>query len=227
MALIDNQVAYWKLDNSLLDSSGNGHTLSNSGSTFGTGKINNGIIFDGVNNYVSLAHNTDFTTSTFSNNYWVRFKSVSAQQYIMFKDQSGNVNHDTSMIYQPSLDKLQWTIQSGGGQALLLTPLFTDSDWHMITITSNGTTDHNIYFDGVLSESSALNWTINGNTQTLYFGGWATATNADADIDEIGWWNRVLTSTEVLELYNSGAGLQYPYSTAATAKKALFMLQSL
>ena len=29
-------------------------------------------------------------------------------------------------------------------------------------------------------------------------------------IDEVGFWNRELTSSEVTDLYNSGAGLAYP-----------------
>jgi len=29
-------------------------------------------------------------------------------------------------------------------------------------------------------------------------------------IDEVGIWDRVLTSTEITELYNSGVGKQYP-----------------
>ena len=33
-------------------------------------------------------------------------------------------------------------------------------------------------------------------------------------IDEVGIWSRTLTSTEVSDLYNSGSGLQYPFSSS-------------
>src|SRR5262249_31508245 len=35
-------------------------------------------------------------------------------------------------------------------------------------------------------------------------------------IDEIGVWNRALTSTEITNLYNSGAGLAYPLTASTT-----------
>ena len=35
----------------------------------------------------------------------------------------------------------------------------------------------------------------------------------DGMMDEIGVWSRALTATEVTELYNSGNGLAYPFST--------------
>lgn len=41
-----------------------------------------------------------------------------------------------------------------------------------------------------------------------------TSTGAvNIDIDAVGWWNRLLTTAEWDGLYNSGAGLEYPWST--------------
>ena len=40
-----------------------------------------------------------------------------------------------------------------------------------------------------------------GDTTARYYNGM---------IDEVGIWNRILTATEVTELYNSGSGKQYP-----------------
>jgi hypothetical protein len=39
----------------------------------------------------------------------------------------------------------------------------------------------------------------------------------DGMIDEIGVWSRALTSGEVTQLYNSGAGLQYPFTSNNTS----------
>jgi len=35
-------------------------------------------------------------------------------------------------------------------------------------------------------------------------------------IDEVGVWNRVLTSSEVASLYNTGTGFQYPFTATTT-----------
>ena len=34
-------------------------------------------------------------------------------------------------------------------------------------------------------------------------------------IDEVGFWHKVLSQSEVTSLYNSGAGLAYPFSASA------------
>lgn len=38
------------------------------------------------------------------------------------------------------------------------------------------------------------------------------ALNANGAIDEVGIWNRVLTSTEIVRLYNSGRGTHFPWA---------------
>jgi hypothetical protein len=42
------------------------------------------------------------------------------------------------------------------------------------------------------------------------------------DIDEVGIWSRVLTSTEVTQLYNGGAGLQYPFTNGNNRNFLMF-----
>lgn len=87
--------------------------------------------------------------------------------------------------------------------------------WHHIVVTQAGAATPTIYYDGVSrsvnlrsTSGTATKWTgtvpltmgsSSINTFT-YFGG----------IDEVGLWNRVLTSGEVTDLYNGGAGITYP-----------------
>ena len=40
----------------------------------------------------------------------------------------------------------------------------------------------------------------------------ASTFDANASVDEIGIWNRLLTGNEILELYNSGVGITYPFN---------------
>ena len=89
----DGGVAYWTADNVYTDSTGNGFTLTNSGSTFTTGILNNSLSFDGTNDYLTRAHNSAFTTTAFSVSFWFYYTRTSTG-YILFKDQGGNNNHD-------------------------------------------------------------------------------------------------------------------------------------
>jgi len=47
--------------------------------------------------------------------------------------------------------------------------------------------------------------------------------NFDGMIDEIGVWSRALTDAEVTQLYNAGAGLQYPFSSSSNRSSGLMM----
>lgn len=47
----------------------------------------------------------------------------------------------------------------------------------------------------------------------------------NGDIDEIGIWSRIITSGEVTSLYNSGAGLAYPFTGGgATNNSSMFFV---
>lgn len=49
------------------------------------------------------------------------------------------------------------------------------------------------------------------------------STNGFDSMDEVGFWRRSLTSTEISKLYNAGSGIQYPFTgaTAGTVSKVL------
>jgi hypothetical protein len=48
---------------------------------------------------------------------------------------------------------------------------------------------------------------VNDFTNALFF---------DGTIDEVGIWNRSLSSSEVSELYNGGSGASYPFPDVLT-----------
>jgi len=66
----------------------------------------------------------------------------------------------------------------------------------------------------VLSDAT----TMTGNAAPFALGALNTITGAnqriDGVVDEVGIWSRIIDSTEVSSLYNSGAGFTYPFSVA-------------
>lgn len=93
------------------------------------------------------------------------------------------------------------------------------NQWVMITATFSGLPDNkvNTYINAVptsvTNQTKPLN-TINGRLFIASRPDNSTGSNFRAGrIDEVGVWNRALNSTELTALYNSGAGLQYPFST--------------
>jgi hypothetical protein len=83
------------------------------------------------------------------------------------------------------------------------------NQFHMVTTTYDGTTLR-VYVDSlnVFNKTGTLN--INDNE--LYYGGrpgGVVQHYFDGVIDEVGLWNRTLTTNEISDLYNDGDGLAY------------------
>jgi hypothetical protein len=84
----------------------------------------------------------------------------------------------------------------------------TDNTYHMISLVNNGT-GLLIYMDAnfIIYEQPYADW----DNSSMVFG---TALNGiygivDGQFDELGFWDRGLSSTEITQLYNGGAGITY------------------
>ena len=199
MALTDNILAYWKLDNdgsgavSLLDSTGNGNALTdNGGATLGTGIIAGASEFNG-NSYLTKTFAT--TESQFSVSFWFKYNSYNVGN-------STICGGDGVIVYTDGADFRVFSQDFGA------TPLapFDTGDWHHFVATYNGT-DYSTYFDGALS----LTTTQSSTFSSINLGSFGGSQIADGLTDEVGVWNRALSLAEVTELYNGGEGLTYPF----------------
>ena len=73
-----------------------------------------------------------------------------------------------------------------------------------------------IYINGVLSPGSYTFGNASTNPsyqsgQPCNLGGWNNTSQGNHKQDGTSIWNRVLTASEITELYNAGTGKQYPY----------------
>ena len=210
MALTDNLLAYWKLDNngsggvSLADSTGNGNTLTNNGGVaLGTGKINGGAVFDG-SAYLP-ADNLLSPTNVRTWSAW--FKSEVGQAGAWFGigntfSENGRLLTINGDVYYQAPDAV--TANSTGAS-------YNDGEWHHAVISSDGT-NIRLYVDGTLI-SEVENSSV-GESPTQFRIGNGGDFTAICSIDEVGIWNRALNSAEVTSLYNGGAGNSYPFPTA-------------
>lgn len=216
MALTDNLVAYYKLDGNSNDSVG-----SNNGTdtniSYVAGKINNSASLNGSSSYIQTPYSN--ASSEFTNVFWFKCAaSTTSNQTLSGQTTSallkywfliGRNNHPT---FPRKLVALV-----GGGTALTMygTTNVDDGNWHMgaIVLKSGASA---LYVDGNLEDSDTTSYTVPTTSMpTHYFG--KTGDNdsyLNGLLDESGIWSRALTSTEITQLYNSGAGLQYPFSTS-------------
>ncbi len=238
MALIDNLQAYWKLDESsgdAADATGNGYTLTNTNTVgYAAALINNGADFGTANTNKRLLSNTvlGITSGTaFSISMWVKIRTAPGTnvQYTL-ADWRWNAATDTEMWFRyedsggTKRVRFMYPLQDAGSLCNYNVD-FGTTTWQHCVGTFDGTTIR-MYINGT-QQGGDVAATAGGSTLTDAFCLAATGNGfvfSSMYTDEVGIWSRAITSTEVTSLYNSGAGLAYPFSGGATINSNFFAL---
>lgn len=216
MALIDNLVSYYKLQETtgdVVDSEGS-NTGTNVGATRGaTGLIGNCFDFDGTNDEVTVADNNtlDFGTGDFSVNFWVNAPNTTAADGGLVTKKITSSPWTGFVIRFTTNHKVDY-ITTGVARTITISTGIADSSWHMITLTRSSNTVQ-LYLDGSADGSSGTDNENIDNANIMRFGqlqGFGSF--MDGLLDEIGIWNKALSTTEITDLYNSGNGLTHPFT---------------
>ena len=229
MALRDNLVSWWELNETSgtrYDAHGTNHLTDNNTVLYGTGKQGNCADFEDTNSeYLSItnAAQTGLSpTGDFSVSAWFKAESQPASGYefaIVSKTAGG------------AGGSYMFTYLNSSGTYKLYAALYDSSApgtnvnyFSAAQTLSNGTWYHLAFV--VTAASGKVEFFVNGssigsvtdasmndiNTCTAPFNiGAFNSSNRfmDGILDEVGFWSRALTSTEVTSLYNSGNGLSY------------------
>lgn len=220
MALTDSLTAYYSLDNTT-DATGNGYTLTNNGSTtFTSALIINGGDFNGTTQ--SLNNNSVLGALSYPRSFqaWMNFDSVSGDRaifalgdasihYYSLKKDSGT----GTIVFRSNNNTQAANVDTG------ITP--STATWYHCVVIQNSSTSVTIYINNVETNTAATTFVATVGQFYLAYLGRSGAWYTDGRIDEVGIWNRALTSTEVGQLYNGGAGLAYPL-TVSSANTGFF-----
>lgn len=225
MSLLTNLVAYWRMEGSSVECV-NGYNGTDTAITYSTanGKINQGAGFNGITSAIVVADNAAIHIQ---NNL-----SIS----LWFKTSTNYSGSDGGFIRKDAASGTRnlWGIGIGNGANAIMGQIYNgttvssivstgttynDGIWHHVVFTIDSTYHMNLYVDGVSVATQ-----VNGVTLTTFpngemdigafppfVGGGVRASFLNGDIDEVGIWNRVLTGTEIAQLYNGGNGLTYPF----------------
>jgi hypothetical protein len=210
--LWNDLLAYYTADNTPNDALGTYNGTLTNGATYGTGIINNGFSLDGVNDYVDFGNNLDNDgTNSVSFSCWVYITSVSSFQSIISK----MVSDITGYKIYYSGGYIYFRISQNNTNAVIKRndTILSGNTWYHVVVTYDGSKTAagvNIYIDDSLATSTISKDTFTGSSANAGNLTIASTTNPlGGIIDELGIWNRELSASEVTELYNSGAGLQY------------------
>lgn len=223
MTLSDDCWAYYKCEDSsttATDETSNSYDLAwydNVAST--TGKISNGFDFPGTNNSRlegSFGSDTTNRSGTWSVSLWI-YPDTSTASYIIYGKWSGGGNHRSVIYgYQSGQVNLYTTAGYPTGDSADTAMSVNTSQWNHVVYTWNATGGLlKGYVNGTkVVDLSSVSFYEPGS-QT----GWAVQIGTapfDAKLDEMGFFNRTLSQTDVDTLYNSSSGLTYPFSASSS-----------
>lgn len=221
MALTTNNTHYWKMDNGN-DSIGSLNLASNGTVTFTAGLIGNAatVVSGGFMDVATQPTTYAQSGTAFSVNGWIRFTStIDSNDHMVFwfRTTTGGNIRQFNLGYMQSTTSWQFTAFPNSGGATTSTTFSASpstSTWYMLTGVYDGT-NLSLYLNGsaVGTPTAWVKGTFSTTAQHSYTLGQSNTTNQQTD--EIGFWERALTTGEITQLYNGGAGLQYPYTTTA------------
>jgi hypothetical protein len=246
MALTDNLVGYWKFD----EASGNAAdavgsaTLTNNGTvTFTSGKINNAADLGSSNSSKSLTTSSvaglAFDTA-FTVNLWVNASTLPANNtaaYVWMWGDNATTNKKGGIEIQyynnagtPQIYIVRQHNNYGTQNSYFANQTLTIGTWFMLTYTWDLSTMR-LYINGNSTPAASGASTITGTNNTngvgtgLSLGKYLPTSSSwfSGLYDEMGHWTRALSTSEISQLYNSGNGFAYPFSSASTlsARKSL------
>ena len=221
-------IAHWTFDGkdtpwssssagTTLDTSGNGHTgtLTSMSRTITPtiGKLGQALSFDGVNDYVNVPYNASFdidNTQSLSVSMWFKatsFPGAGVYSKLFGRNNIGNTGYQC-FIYQ-SEQRVTCYVRDTVGHSDTFTANINLNEWyHLVYVidgTGNGT--GTIYLDNVATVNSNLNDTNpfgGGGSFRLGYSDIGTAGYFTGSLDDVRIYNRVLSSTEISAIYNSG-----------------------
>jgi len=231
MAITDGLLSWWNCNeitgNTIYDTINNvdGTIEDTTHTTHVAGKIYNGLDFDGAEYGVQLGNNYDFEKNeSWTWSFWLKQDNAALLDtdcaiiiceshqpsfterwgYVFYLSSTDRKNISVYLYHNASPSTFRM-IEAGTYEYI------TGNTWHNVIITYNGNSSYTglkIYIDNVDrtaygGNTGTLDTIVNGTNNTLRFNDY----NYDGKLDEIGVWDRVLTSGERSQIWNNGSGM--------------------
>jgi hypothetical protein len=204
------RIGYWKLDGNANDSSGKGNHGTIVGATPVSAGMSGGKSFNFNGTSTIELGNFSFSNQQYTISGWIRTSYAAGfDDYRSWIDKlDNNLGGPVMLGLLPGNhgNGPQFEVWNGGiGQVSISKPSkkLNDGKWHMVTATYKSG-EQKLYVDGWLVASSAVSGTLPTNSVNLALGGHEFGPYHHrwiGDIDEVSLYSRVISSTEVLKLY--------------------------
>jgi hypothetical protein len=217
-SLLTGLQCYYNLEGNGNDLSGNLNNATVSNVSFSNlyGKILQGGRFNGSSSQFFKTAPTGLPTGTVSFSFGCWVNTTNTSNFPVYIGVGDNPSINTSCCFVPFNTGELYVGLFGGdiGTGVFI----NDGIWHHTVCTYNSSTNQiYVYVDN--AQYGPFSRTLNLPNSNIYVGLLTPPSGIqvlNGDVDECGWWSRVLTSSEVNDLWNSGNGITYPFSPPTT-----------
>jgi len=208
-SLTTGLVSYWNMQGNSNDYYGSNNG-SDTGVSYSTsyGKVNQGVSFGSTDgNQILLSTLTGNGTGALSLNLWVYVTSFATTPTLFSVGGQSSHKETQIAIYDTSGHLL---LNYWGDQIshIVTSNALSLNTWYMITATLTGSGNTaTLYVNGVSWGTSTPSYNISGSNASA-IGALPPYTSSGGYFyaDEVGVWNKALSSQEITDLYNGGAG---------------------
>ena len=210
-------IAYYPFNGDANDESGNSNDGTVNGATLTTdrhGNSNSAYSFDGIDDYISVAHNSTLNfqdSNQFSLSYWIKAESLHASKLsLILSKQSGSGSSQNGWNSNIEINKTSnFRIKGTSGSACAFgdSNIQVGNNYHIVHIYDGN--NGYIYINNTLAYESQCTASFGNSTSDMLIGKptW-TASNSghfNGTIDDIAIYNRALTENEINALYSGSA----------------------
>ena len=200
-----------------IDATGKNHngTIFNAAlATDRFGNANNCYTFNGTNTRIEVPYQADLNQANLTLACWIKFNAITAGQYQAFLSKSIGTGDYNS--YVPAYDNFSQSIGvfncTGSSCTNTFASLPVNSGWvHYATTFDDVNNVQKVYINGVLAASTASSLSIFYDNSPFTIGceyaNGVPSRFANATIDEVLLYNRVLTASEILALKQTNSSL--------------------
>jgi hypothetical protein len=212
-----SMTAWWTGDGNADDIVGGNNGILHGGVTFPAGEVDQGFEFDGSTGFVEVPQNSlwQFGSADFTVDFWVKFRRLPTAGSLDEQDVFDIIGVDEG----PGRTN-KWMVRfgagvvtfhvnddgSGPGPAFLAQAPFSPNvnEWYLLAFTRNGST-WSTYVNGQLEASEIDSRSIAHINAPLTWGLVEEARYLEGSMDEIEIYNRGLSASEILAIYNAGS----------------------
>jgi len=196
----DGLAGFWKFDEEnsdiVLDSSG----LERNGQLFDTkrikGILGGAIEFDGVNDYIEIAHNESFNSQKFTVSSWLYHDNANRTCAYMRRNGGWHIRTSNG----------QWDIVLEGGQAIYSGYYFPDKEWHHYAVSIDNIEQTVIFYvDG--EQFGDVHYFNRGFTNpggSLFIGQYSSGYRWKGAIDDVRIYTKIINPAHIKNLYKQG-----------------------